>query len=162
MGLAVYDSIGERTRHYLEAMTAGRPGVMDVLKRKGTSGETAGINDFGSALKGDGTDLNYTAKLCTTHNAVVRDMGTILDNAVRTWAPASRLPRGTSPMPGPCWRTRSTPPRTLPDSRSGVPLRRDCGECVVGVLGGSVRAAWPRESVGPMAGGVDECVEVVS
>jgi hypothetical protein len=81
----VYDSIGDQTRHYLDEMTKGRPGVMDILmKKKGTPGETAGIKDFGTALKGYGSDPNYAAKLCAVYNDVVRDMTTILDKALQT------------------------------------------------------------------------------
>jgi hypothetical protein len=81
----VYDSIGEQTRHYLDEMTKGRPGVMDILtKKKGTPGEKAGIKDFGTALKGYGSDPNYAAKLCANYNDVVRDMTTILNKAIQT------------------------------------------------------------------------------
>ncbi len=81
----VYDSIGDQTEHYLDEMTKGRPGVMDILtKKKGTPGESAGIKDFGTALKGYGSDPNYAAKLCANYNDVVRDMTTILDKAIQT------------------------------------------------------------------------------
>lgn len=81
----VYDSIGDQTQHYLDEMTKGRPGVMDILKKtKGTKGETADINDFGTALKGYGSDPDYAAKLCGNYNNVIGDMGIILDQAIQT------------------------------------------------------------------------------
>jgi hypothetical protein len=81
----VYDSIGDQTKHYLDEMTKGRPGVMEILKKtKGTKGETADINDFGTALKGYGSNPNYAADLCHNYNAVATDVGIILDQAIQT------------------------------------------------------------------------------
>jgi hypothetical protein len=79
----VYDSIGDQTRHYLDEMTKGRPGVMDILQKK-KGRETAGIKDFGTALGKYGSDPNYAPKLCANYNTVVQDMTAILEQAIKT------------------------------------------------------------------------------
>jgi hypothetical protein len=89
----VYDNLADSVDHYLDEMTAGKLGAQgagDILKNRPVDSATptrgTGLLAFGAALKkaGYATDPRYVAKMCVSYNTVIRDMKTILGNALQT------------------------------------------------------------------------------